>query len=357
MRIDQVLPGVSSGDAVTSMALELREHLRKFCDSDIYAEFILSEDLRSEVAFLAEQAPDRCVDATIFHVSYGRPAVTAHLLRRSEPIIISFHNFSPAERFLTYNPEFAVGLEWGEYDLVRFKNRVVATFADSEFNAETLLSLGYEDIAVAPLGLRADRLKNETLCPETAAWCEATFPNGFVLCVSQLLPHKRVEQVVEVSHLLGAVHRRTIPICIVGSSREALYSAAVQTFSEVLPNTNIHFLGSVTDARLGTLMRRAKIFLGVSDHEGLCIPPLEAMSMGVPVIIKGAAAVPETVQDAALVLPVDSGPGLIAEAVVRLWDSQILRDELILRGLQRVDRLDPSAAVAKAIQIIQAAIA
>jgi len=353
MRIDQVLPGASEADAITSMALDIRARLREFCDSDIYSEFVLSESLRDDVLLLEDQISDTCVDATVFHVSYGRPAVTSHLLKRREPLFLSFHNFSPAHHYLAYNPEFAVGLEWGDFDLVRFRDRFVRSFADSQFNAEVLVKLGYRDVVVAPLGLHPGRLRQVAVCPSTAARIEREFAEGFVLVVGQLLPHKRMDQVVATAHLVGSISRRRIPFCIVGSDREPIYSSAIKEFARRLPETNVSFWGSVSDESLATLMRRATIFFGMSDHEGLCVPPLEAMTFGVPVLIKGAGAVPETVGVGGLIMPPDSGPELASEYVTRLWDDVEWRADLSKRGFQRLKQIDSNTEIRKLIEAIR----
>lgn len=353
MRIDQVLPGAAEGDAITSMALEIRAHLRQFADSDIHAEFVLSDSLVGDILPLHSQMPDRCVDATIFHVSYGRPAVTSHLLGRREPLILSFHNFSPAVHYMTYNPEFAVGLEWGEYDLVRFRERFVLAFADSTYNASILMKLGYSDVTVAALGLNPGRLRNLPICPETATRIENQYPNGFILCVSQLLPHKRIDQVVATAYLVGSVSRRNIPFCVVGSEREVLHSAAVKEFARRLPEANVHFWGSASDSALATLMRRATIFFGMSDHEGLCIPPLEAMTFGLPVLIKAAGAVPETVGFGAALIPPNAGPAVAAEYAQILWDRPEYRRDLAMRGYERVKQIDSVEATTTLINAIR----
>jgi glycosyltransferase involved in cell wall biosynthesis len=71
-----------------------------------------------------------------------------------------------------------------------------------------------------------------------------------------------------------------------------------------------------------------------SDHEGFCAPLLEAMHHRLPVVAYGAAAVPETVLDAGIVLPSKS-PVLVATAVQRVLTDRGLRDELIAAGLAR----------------------
>ena len=48
-RIDQVLAGVANGDAITNMAIAVRNELRKYVESDIYVEFEIPKDLEDVV--------------------------------------------------------------------------------------------------------------------------------------------------------------------------------------------------------------------------------------------------------------------------------------------------------------------
>ena len=54
------------------------------------------------------------------------------------------------------------------------------------------------------------------------------------------------------------------------------------------------FPGLVSDADLTVYYRSAHAYLSLSEHEGFCMPLIEAMAAGVPVLAYGAAAVPET---------------------------------------------------------------
>ena len=94
----------------------------------------------------------------------------------------------------------------------------------------------------------------------------------------------------------------------------------------------------------------------MSDHEGLSIPPVEAMSMGVPVVVKGAAAVPETVSNGALVLPEHAGPVLAAEALHEVMNNEELRWSLIHRGFHRAHELESRKSAEKTAELLLAAV-
>jgi glycosyltransferase involved in cell wall biosynthesis len=81
---------------------------------------------------------------------------------------------------------------------------------------------------------------------------------------------------------------------------------------------------------------------------------VEAMSMGIPVVVKGAAAIPETVGDGALVLPADSGPILAAEAIHEVLHNDELRWSLINRGLRRAIELESFAPSTRTAELLLA---
>jgi hypothetical protein len=75
---------------------------------------------------------------------------------------------------------------------------------------------------------------------------------------------------------------------------------------------NVEFVGAVRQDELNAYYAVARAFLCLSDHEGFCIPLLEAMAHDVPVVAYAAGAVPETL-DGAGVLVREKNYDLIAE--------------------------------------------
>ncbi|MNL46179.1 D-inositol 3-phosphate glycosyltransferase [compost metagenome] len=105
---------------------------------------------------------------------------------------------------------------------------------------------------------------------------------------------------------------------------------------EASKNDDVHFLTGVTDEQLVALYRNAAVFLFPSLYEGFGIPPLEAMRLGCPVVATNAAAVPDTVGDAAILVdPRDVSS--ISEALLRVLSDDAIRDEIIERGHKRAE--------------------
>jgi glycosyltransferase involved in cell wall biosynthesis len=95
----------------------------------------------------------------------------------------------------------------------------------------------------------------------------------------------------------------------------------------------IHRIGWTDDR--SSLIAGARVLAYPSLYEGFGLPPLEAMSLGVPVVATTAGAIPEVVGDAAvLVEPLDV-PAL-AEALLATLRDPTARDRLIAAGKERV---------------------
>ena len=137
---------------------------------------------------------------------------------------------------------------------------------------------------------------------------------------------------------------------LVGIARQENYLEAIKQHRKSLPFVNVEFLGSVSDKELATVYRMAKCYFGMSDHEGLCIPPLEAMSFGLPVVIKGTGAIPETLKDAAIVLPANASVSLAAEAIVEVLDNKRLRTTLASRGYELIRNIELSDTTQQSVQ-------
>lgn len=350
--IHQLVIGASEGDAITSMALKIREALRRHVKSEIYARWVFSESLDKEIHLLDDLPSSRSTSLLVYHSSYGLPLVTNLLMQRTEPLALVFHNFTPWQTYIGWNPDFALGLEWGHKELQIIRPQVVKTISISNYSVGDLSAAGYTDIDVLPMGVDLDRLLSERVDSARARNLAESYPDGYVLAVAQILHHKRIEQLLEAVHFCNMIHDTSLSLLIVGVSRQPAYMQAVREHAASLPKSNATFLGAVSQRELATLYRGARAFLSMSDHEGLGIPPLEAMAFGVPVVAKGAGAIPETIAGGGLVLPANASPALAAEALFEVVSNEVTRDQLIVAGLARVAEVQEMASHERASEVL-----
>jgi L-malate glycosyltransferase len=337
----QVVVSASAGDAITNFALQLRE---LFGGSEVFAAHrdpALAGDVHLLREFHEVVTTARRNDTIVYHASIGNREVVDFLMSRPERLVLVYHNISPPESFAPYEPEFAALLRTGRTDLQRMRPRVAAAFAVSEYNAADLADLGYTDVQVVPLIFDPSTLQNAARDELTLRHLEADVHGPLALFVGQLLPHKRPELLVESLHVVATYLVPEAHLVLLGARRIPAFAAALQRQIVELGLANAWITGAVSPGALRCYYERADVFVTASDHEGFCVPLLEAMSFGVPIVARGTSAIPETLGRAGLVLGPDEGALVMGEAWALAATDAHARDALVARGSARLLDFDP----------------
>jgi glycosyltransferase involved in cell wall biosynthesis len=158
--------------------------------------------------------------------------------------------------------------------------------------------------------------------------------------MSQVLPHKRTELAIATSYLLKTIYDINFGLVIAGAQRNRNYLSSLETFAGRLGLSDVWFIGEVNEKELLTLYQSASFFLGTSDHEGLSIPPLEAMANGLACVVRGCGAVAETVGDGAIVLDSNSGAVELAAAVSTLFKDKYAQARLRTNGRTKISEIE-----------------
>ncbi|MEX2099851.1 MAG: glycosyltransferase [Acidimicrobiia bacterium] len=345
MEIHQLLVAATPGDAVTGAALEIQRLLSRVGPSDMYA---CHRDVELDGAVRPlESYRDRLSAGTgrnllVVHASIGDPRFSNFLRSRPEKIVLVYHNITPARFFSAHDTNFALLLASGRAELELLRERTVLAIADSEFNAAELRAIGYESVRVVPVPVDPLALRDEPEVPSlTLNHLDTVFGRPFLLSVGQLLPHKRPDLLIEAFHLLVTEMRPDARLVMVGPARIGNYAQAVRRLVQELNLANVWLTGTVERSDLAAFYRRATAFVTASEHEGFCIPLLEAMAFDLPIVARSFAAMGETLGDAGLLLPAASGPALLAEAMAAVLDDADLRADLASRGRARLAAFDP----------------
>lgn len=181
--------------------------------------------------------------------------------------------------------------------------RAAGILTISEFSKgriRALLEVPEEKITVAYCGLsenfRAGGTENERIRGKYQ------LPEQYYLCLSTLEPRKNMLLLLDVYLNLYQEGRIRTPLVLAGRRGwkidELLERAADSAGTKGAP-AQVHVTGFIEDEDLPAVYRMAKCFVFPSLYEGFGIPPLEAMSQGVPVIASDASSIPEILGDAA----------------------------------------------------------
>ena len=322
--IHQLAPNFGYGDAISNEMLAIRSALRAAgYRSDIVVRYV-DPQLYHEVRIFGPDAlqPD---DGLIYHHSIGSE-VTPTAIRHPGPKGLVYHNITPAEFFRPYRPDFVPILRGGREDLWAMAESFPVSAGDSRFNAGELARFGFREPGVLPLPVDASTWDT----PPLAAWMEKLQdgrPN--ILFVGRVSPNKRQDRLVRAFTFLRK--RMDARLIIAGSAHggdpfadhvRALARATGFGDDIVIPGHSGH-------ADLHAFYRCADLFWSFSEHEGFCVPLVEAMLFDVPVVALASSAVPETLEGAGITFDWADDDEDIAATVEAILRDPALRAKIV----------------------------
>ncbi len=339
-RIDQVIPTLASRDAIGGHVMQLQDALRsRGFASDIYYGNASAD--RVESGLPVSRISDRSSTSRVllYQLSIGS-GVADRFRDQSGRKFVNYHNITPADLIEDWMPDVGEEVRWGRAQLRDLARVSEFAVADSKFNEGELVDAGYGSTATVPLlvdlasfGGSADRALDKRLADARAAG------GSDLLFVGKVSPHKGQHDLIKALCVYRRLYDRRARLHLVGGAISDEYRVAVERFADELGLTDaVDLAGSVTHEELIAYYANADAFVCLSNHEGFCVPLLEAMYHRLPIVGYDNTAVPETVEGAGLVLP-DKAPARVAAAIARIVSDAGLRDELAAAAAQRVDEL------------------
>ena len=336
MELHQLVHTLSYGDAISGEVLSLQRCFRSLgLVSEIFA-INVHPRLKGLARDYRELKPDFSGEA-LLHFSLGSPLSDLYLKLGQARRSLVFHNLTGAHWFDGVNPRVAADIRAGERELpvlCRASHRLIA---DSRFNAGELKALGFTAVVLElPMDLaRWELPKNGGI--DAIVRSE---PGIHLLHVGRLAPNKCVEDIIKVFYFL---HHKIAPqsrLWLAGIDIDTeLYSFSLKRMADEFDLADaINFVGCLDDAELKALYEAASVYLCMSEHEGFCMPLIESMHFGLPVIAFGATAVPDTVGAGGIVVTEKRHPE-IAELIQQLHANQGLRTRVIEAGHRRAAEL------------------
>lgn len=293
MIVNQWVPAAHKGDAIGDSARRVRGLLRELGhESELFA-LTIDDDLRGDVLPFSDAAARRG-DLTIFHYALPSP-MTEAFARLPYGRVLQYHNVTPAHFFAPYHAGvFRLAL-LGRQELTTLAGRTDVALGDSEYNRAELDDLGFDRTGVFPIAIDVARI---TAAPRRPA-LEATLSDGPLnfLFVGRIVPNKKIEDHIK----LAEVYKRYVDVnyrfVFVGRTDgiPRYYDTIRALIAQYqMPSDRFVFTGAVPDEDLAAYYRTARVYVSLSEHEGFCVPLLEAMAADVPVLAYASTAVPDT---------------------------------------------------------------
>jgi len=260
----------------------------KGIETNIYA-----VNIHPKMAALAKEAHLCPLDKPVIyhmaigcHLAYDIPKFTSTK-------IMYYHNITPSHFFSGYDPNAEKLCDDGRNELVFLKDHFDYSFADSEYNRAELVELGYKNTVVTPLIIDYEDYKNEPNREIVERYSSDDFTN--ILFVGRIAPNKKQEDIIKVFYYYKKFINPKSRLFLVGSynGMEKYYSELVGLVN-ALDLDDVIFTGHIPFDSILAYYHSADLFLCMSEHEGFCVPIVEAMYFDLPIIAYHSSAVVTT---------------------------------------------------------------
>lgn len=311
-------------DAVSNSVLLTQRFLQKLgYESHIYVQHIngkiLKEQKRFEALMNSEQVP------LLIHHAMGCE-LEDWIIQLKNPKILIYHNITPSSFFKPKDANYHHAL-LGRKQLTTFLPYMQGAIADSEYNAAELIELGYQNTVTIPLLFTLEDLLNQPfddiVTPNRAK-------NGYLLLhVGRLARNKCIHEIInsyaELLYLLDGPSN----LVLIGKMEEKKYlNELFRQCKKLGIKKFVRFLGVVTDTVKKAFLKQANAYLCLSEHEGFCVPLIEAAVSGVPIVAYDSSNIKNTLNNSGIIIK-DKNPQKIAAYLSVLNKESDLRQRVI----------------------------
>jgi glycosyltransferase involved in cell wall biosynthesis len=294
-RIVQLVPAFHQEDAIGQHIRTIHDYFQAVGWESFIVALQADPTLASTVT---PWSPDlaRQWAGAVWILHYALPSVLTEFFKQAPGRrVLVYHNITPPEYFLPWSAELAFLAQAGRRELQGLREFTDWAVADSHFNAEELRAMGYDAVDVLPI------LVDWSRYPAPSPWAASTYIDPFYdywLFVGRVVPNKKVEALLRLIFWYRKFYRNSTRLLVVGKlTNTPRYVQWLYALRAALHLTaqDVAFLGPLPYEDLAACYAQASLFITLSDHEGFCLPVLEAMHYGTPVVAYAAGALPETV--------------------------------------------------------------
>lgn len=301
MKIIQVVPSLNYGDAIGNNVIALYWTFKnEGYDSEIFSEYINPKYKKIAKSIMKWEEPDRD-SVIIYHMAIGWDRIDIIKNAICKKIAV-YHNVTPPNFFKEYDLKSYLLCKTGLREVKSLKDTFDYCICDSDFNKRDLISYGYDcPIDAIPILIAFDDYKKTPLNEIIAKWSNKTGSN--ILFVGRIVPNKKYEDIIASFYMYKKYYDKDARLFLVGSYNEKdAYYQRLTKYIEQLQLDDVYFSGHIKFEEILAYYSIADLFLCLSEHEGFCVPLVEAMYFNVPIVAYDSCAVGETLGDGGILL-------------------------------------------------------
>lgn len=338
MKIIQVTENLAYGDGSSNCIFFISAILDELKYPNIILTFRLDDKIKNK--HIVKQDIYQTIDADkddiiIYHLCAGN---SVNYIMENLPLkkILVYQNVTTPDFFRGIDDEAFKSCLWGVYDASRTAGKYLRSIVMSEFNKRSLIEMGWkaEDISVLPL-IKTNNLDIGVNHEIVDRYCDeyANF-----ISVGRIVPNKKIEDVIRIFSYYQKNFNHKSRLILAGNIIYQNYYEALVEYADFLKADQIIFTDRISNEDLEAYYAVSNIYLCMSEHEGFCMPLVEAMKREIPIIAYSSTAIPDTLGEAGVLVD-RKDEKKVAQYIVRLLCDDVYRNEIISLQKKRLNVL------------------
>jgi len=352
MTIYQVVPSLNSYDNVIGNYVSFFDKKLKNAgmESEIFV-IDINEKLQNNNCDYYRNHPNlKEDDIVIYHICQKSSITEDVKIEKCKKIAI-YHNTTPAHFFYQYFPELCQQQYESVLDIQSLNNNFDWCIADSEFNKQDLIRLGYnaDKISVIPLLFDFTSYKEQ---------CDVNIINKYnddyinIIFVGQIVPNKKQEDIIRAYAYYKKYINSKSRLILIGSPAGSKYIKILKEYVSELDLDDVVFTEKIFFTELLSYYSIADIFLCMSEHEGFCIPMVEAMMFNIPIIAYDSTVIPYILNGSGILVD-EKNPVLISKIIDRIVSNDNIKNEIINKQREQLETFNSENVFNKLMEIIK----
>ena len=292
-RIIQIVASLNFGDAVGNDVRAIARALKEANYVTGIFTLAIHPKIKDEDVYLINKLPELYEnDIIIYH--YAAADDLADIIKEAEcKVVLRYHNVTPPHFFHDYDDFAEMVTEKGLTQIADLKDAIDYGMVVSEFNKKDLVAMGYQcPISVVPILIPFSDYEQQ---PSEVVVNKYSDGITNIVFVGRVAPNKRFEDVICAFQKYKNTYDEKARLFLVGNFKETdLYYKHLTEYIREINAKDVIFPGHIPFSEILAYYKIADVFLCMSEHEGFCVPLVEAMFFETPIVAYASTAIPDT---------------------------------------------------------------
>ncbi|MDE6592817.1 MAG: glycosyltransferase family 4 protein [Oscillospiraceae bacterium] len=292
-RVVQLVSCLNFGDAVGNEVIAFKKFLKENgYVTEIFTEAI-SPRLPADTAINYRRMPVLDPEDIVIYHFASECSLFDTVKQLKCKVVLRYHNVTPPKFFEGFDENAVIACSNGLSQVSELREYIDYCLPVSEFNKKDLTEMGYTcPMTVLPILIRFSDYEQQ---PDEQVVQKYSDGRSNILFVGRMAPNKKVEDVISAFAVYKDRYDPAARLFLVGSYNEGDgYYRKLVKHIEDLGVKDVIFPGHISFAAILAYYSIAHAFLCMSEHEGFCVPLVEAMYFHVPIVAYNSSAVPST---------------------------------------------------------------